>query len=68
MGSGGNLGNWELGNLYDIFHQTLICHVDALLDLGLRAHIERVHIYIYIYIEREREMYIRLQPKPWLRI
>ena len=41
MGNGEIWGIGGVGNLHDIFHQLLICPVDALLDLGLRDQIER---------------------------
>ena len=41
MGNGEIWGIGGVGNLHDIFHQMLICPVDALLDLGLRDQIER---------------------------
>ena len=41
MGNGEIWGIGGAGILHDIFHQLLICPVDALLDLGLRDQIER---------------------------
>ena len=52
MGNGEIWGIGELGNLHDIFHQMLICPVDALLDLGLRAHIEIVRTIFFLFTRR----------------
>jgi hypothetical protein len=49
MGNG-ELGKFgERGKMYDIFVESLIWAVDAFLDLGLRATIEREWACIYFF-------------------